>query len=214
MCVQNGRTYPLATFQDADKFLEFMYDRLVNNISRIIKDGLWLYYNCYFPVKSISPDYFYTARTENTTIKDNGDRLRAALTSLNQLATNQSLKIQPFNVDTILNGTVQQQNPKKKENPPNNQNTTVDTTVTCLPPTIISFNPKTAKSSGPMPIIVLSGTNLYGNTKVYVGGQEAAIKEVTNKYIKFVPKPKISGKIKVVTLGGEIESVTKFEFVT
>jgi len=108
MCVSdNKNTYAWANFDTLGKFLEFMYDRLKNNIGRIIKEGLWQYYNCFFPVTGPDVAYFQANKTSNNIFKTDGDRLTAGLVQYNTLATNTSLKLQKLDVKLLMSGNVQ-----------------------------------------------------------------------------------------------------------
>jgi hypothetical protein len=216
MCVKIKTTdTPMAVFSSTDKFVEFLYERLRLRKSFIEKEGLWLFYNCNFPntESSVSERVFYSERTTDSGMKQNGERLRAGLNSFNQLATNTTIGIQQIEVEKLIKGTVQTNNPEKQNNPTNNQGTSTSGQPKCLPPTIISFDPKEAKTSGPLPPITLSGTNLYGNTKVYLNDKEAQTTKITNTEITFNPPKTETGKIKIVTSGGTTVSVDNFVFI-
>jgi hypothetical protein len=216
MCTKiKGTDYPMAVFSSRDKFLEFLYERVRVRKDFIEKEGLWLFYNCAFPntKTSISESAFYSGRTTNSTIKQIGDKLTAGLNSFNQLVTNTTLGIQQIEVEKLIKGTVQTNNPEKQNNPTNNQGTSTSGQPKCSPPTIISFKPKEAKTSGPLPPITLSGTNLYGNTKVYLNDKEAQTTKITNTEITFNPPKTETGKIKIVTSGGTTVSVDNFVFI-
>ena len=213
MCVKNGqKTYPWANFSGLSKFVEFLYERLKKRISQIEKEGLWLFYNCYYPIDGVTEQYFYSGKTTDNDIKQNGTRLTAGLESFNQLALNTSLLINKVDIVKLMNGTVQTNNPKKLENPENNQGTSNPNPPKCSPPTIISFSPSGTTTSSTYPIITLSGTNLYGSTKVFMNDAEATITEVTQTKIVFTPTTKASSKIKIVTSGGTVESTETFVF--
>jgi hypothetical protein len=64
-----------------------------------------------------------------------------------------------------------------------------------------------------MPIITISGTSLFGKTKVTLNGTPTTIKTNTNDVLTFVPTTKASGKIKIETVGGNIESTVDFKFI-
>jgi hypothetical protein len=216
MCVKNKTTdYPWAVFSSIDKFVEFLYERLRQRRNLIEKEGLWLFYNCYYPntESSISESSFYSGITTNDTVKQIGQKLTAGLNSFNKLATNTTLGIQQIDAKKLLDGTVQTNNPKKQNNPTNNQNTSTSGQPKCLPPTIISFNPTGTTTSGTPPLITLSGTNLYGNTKVYLNDKEAQTTKITNTEITFTPPKTESGKIKIVTSGGTTVSTNNFVFI-
>jgi hypothetical protein len=216
MCVKNKTTdYPWAVFSSTDKFVEFLYERIRQRRNLIEKEGLWLFYNCYYPnsQSSISESSFYSGKTTNTTVKQIGEKLTAGLNSFNKLATNTTLGIQQIDAIKLLEGTVQTNNPKKQNNPTNNQNTSTSGQPKCLPPTIISFTPTGTTTSGTSPLITLSGTNFNGNTKVLLNGAPATIKSQTDTQIILIPTTKASSKIQVITSGGTIESTETFVFV-
>ena len=216
MCTKiKGTDYPMAVFSSRDKFLEFLYERVRVRKDFIEKEGLWLFYNCAFPntKTSISESAFYSGKTTNSTIKQIGDKLTAGLNSFNQLVTNTTLGIQQIDVKKLIEGTVQTNNPDKQNNPTNNQGTSTSGQPKCLPPTIISFSPTGTTTSGPLPPITLSGTNLYGNTKVYLNDKEAQTTKITNTEITFNPPKTETGKIKIVTSGGTTISVDNFVFI-
>ena len=216
MCVKNDKsTNPSVVFGSLSKFVEFLFERLNKRVSQIEKEGLWLFYYCYFPTDNFfgqSEEYFYKNRETDTTIKEIGERIKLGLNSFNQLASNTTLGVQKIDIDKLIKGTVQTNNPDKQNNPSNNQNTSDSNIPSCLPPTIIKFDPVRSKKSGRLPEIELSGTNLYGKTEIFIGDKPCTIKKVTNTKVIFVPTTTTSGKIKIVTLGDTVESTTDFVF--
>lgn len=213
MCVSSGKKYPLANFSSLSKFVEFMYESLKKRIGQIEREGLWLFYNCYFPTQGMSEQFFYSGRTTNNDIKTRGERLTAALESYNKLALNSSLGVNKVDVVKLMNGTVGTNNPDNLKKPDNNQGTSSTGSPKCSPPTIISFSPTGATTSGlPVPI-TLSGTNLYGSTKVFMNEAEANLTEITKTKLVFTPTTKASSKIKIVTSGGTVESTETFVFI-
>jgi len=96
--------------------------------------------------------------------------------------------------------------------PPAQQQESVSNQPLCPPPTINAFVPFSAYTSAPSPQIIINGTNLYGNTQVFIGNQPCSIIENTDTKLVFVPTQKVSGKIKVVTEYGEKETTTQFQF--
>jgi hypothetical protein len=218
MCVKpegSVESYPWAVFSSASKFVEFLYERLRLRRSFIEKEGLWLFYNCNFPNTntSISEANFYSGKTTNDRIKQNGIRLREGLNSFNQLASNTTIGVQQIDIDKLYLGTVQTNNPEKQKDPANNQNTSTSGQPKCSPPTIISFSPSGSTTSGTSPEITLTGTNLLGNTQVFLNGAKADIKLLSTTGITFIPTTKASSKIKIITSGGTIESTEPFVFV-
>ena len=205
----------IANFDTIDKFIEFMYDRLRPNLKRIIQGGLWQYYYCNFPNNTTPEEDFQKNKTIDQNMKNAFKNLKEGLDSLQRLKSNTTYNIKDLDVLLLLNGTTtnsQKTKPPEKEN--NLNTTTTQSTITCLPPTIISITPLTATTSGTMPIITVSGTSLYGKTKVTLGGKLAEIKTNTENILTFVPSDKTSGKIKIETVGGgPVESTVDFNFI-
>jgi hypothetical protein len=54
--VGGSYSVPMVNFETPSQFILFMISRLQNNLGRITKEGLFTYYNCYWPKKSISVD--------------------------------------------------------------------------------------------------------------------------------------------------------------
>jgi hypothetical protein len=81
-------------------------------------------------------------------------------------------------------------------------------TVVEGPPTITSFSP----TSGPVgTVVTIKGTNLEGATKVTFNGLSGTITTDTDGKIKVkVPVGATTGKIKVVTPGGNVKTATAF----
>ena len=217
-CVANkGQSpNPIANFDTLDKFVEFMYDRLQPNLKRISQNGLWQFYMCNFPnsEKGQSETYFQQNKSTNSNAQSAFKRLKAGIEDLKKQSTNTTYNIKDVDVLLLLNGTITNtQNPSVTPTP-NNQNTTLPSTATtCNPPTIISFSPTSAKTAGTMPQIRISGTSLVGKTIVTLSGTPTTILSNTNDEIVFVPTKAVTGKIKVETLGGSVESQTNFTFI-
>ena len=217
-CVANkGQSpNPIANFDTLDKFVEFMYDRLQPNLKRISQNGLWQFYMCNFPnsEKGQSETYFQQNKSTNSNAQSAFKRLKAGIEDLKKQSTNTTYNIKDVDVLLLLNGTITNaQNPSVTPTP-NNLNTTLPSTATtCNPPTIISFSPTSAKTAGTMPQIRISGTSLVGKTIVTLSGTPTTILSNTNDEIVFVPTKAVTGKIKVETLGGSVESQTNFTFI-
>ena len=82
-----------------------------------------------------------------------------------------------------------------------------------VPTTIIDFNPKTAWT-GDTPVIIITGTSLWGSAQVFLSGITGTIKTNTDTFIQFVPRKNVTGKIKVVTEYGESKETTEdFVFI-
>lgn len=210
----NNQNIPIANFESADRFISFLYDRLKSNSKRIAQVGLTKYMYCFFNPDSMSSDYFDSQKTTNESINQTNEKLRLALNNMNQLSTIDDNRIKKMSVEeisTILSGTT----PTVLPGVTNNLNTTSNNEPTCETPTIISFEPLSAKTSGEMPKIILSGTNLVGNTIITLDGSGTTITPgtLTQTRVEFVPQFKKSGKIKVITNGGDATSEREFIFV-
>jgi hypothetical protein len=217
-CVSNSKTpksvNAIANFDTLDKFIEFMYDRLRPNLKRIIQGGLWQYYYCNFPNNSTSEEDFQKNKTTDQNMKDAFKNLKEGLDSLQRLKSNTSYNIKDLDVLLLLNGTTTNSQKAKTPEKENNLNTTTSQpTITCAPPTIISITPLTATTSGTMPVITISGTSLFGKTVVTLNGQRTTITSNKENVLTVVPTNKTSGKIKVITDGGSIESTQEFIFI-
>lgn len=206
-------TTPTANFESANRFFEFLYSRLQANTDRINKAGLTKYWTCFFnpdslPESSYNPNNFDSIETSSIFVR--------ALVDLNKLSSVKGLKVGAMTqnqIELIVSGTVQPNQTTTGGNPPNNLNTQIDE-PTCLPPTIISFEPIiAAKNADTAPTITLSGTNLIGNTIVTLGGKPTTITLNTQTIIKFVPQEREGGFIKVITAGDETVSEQQFSFI-
>jgi hypothetical protein len=207
---------PVANFETLDKFVDFMYDRLSPNLKRISQNGLWQYYTCNFPSSESKPseEYFQKNKTTSQPIQNYFKKLKLGLEDLKKQSTNTTYNIKDIDVLLLLNGTITSAQSPSVTPTPNNMNTTLPSTATtCNPPTIINFTPISATTSGTMPVITISGTSLVGKTIVTLNGTPTEITSNTNDILTFVPTSKTSGKIKVETLGGVIESATNFTFI-
>lgn len=215
MCVKSGENnFPLANFSDLNKFVEFMYEMLRKRIGQIEREGLGLYYTCYFPVQGSSEQFYYSGLTKNdNNIITRNAKLTEGLENYNKLALNQSLGVNKVNVEKLMNGTVRTNDPERLKKESSGQNPSNSNPPKCLPPTIISFSPSGTTTSGLPVKITLSGTNLYGSTKVFLNGAEANLTEVTQTKLVFTPTTKASSKIKIVTSGGTVESTETFVFI-
>jgi hypothetical protein len=212
-CVGNkGQSKPIPGFDTLDNFIGFLYDRLSPNLRRITQNGLWQYYMCNFPTSQMTDEFFQKNKTTNENCQKGFKGLKSGLEDLKKQSTNTAYNIKDLDVLLLLNGTVT--NSQTPSATPNNMNTTLPSTATtCNPPTIISFSPISATTSGTMPTITISGTSLVGKTIVTLSGTPTTIKSNTNDVLVFVPTSKTSGKIKIETLGGVVESKTNFTFI-
>jgi hypothetical protein len=191
------KAIPVANFDTLNDFISFLYARLKPNQKLISKEGLWKYYSCDYPVvRTVSKSYFESSKMTNVTYQNTLSRLTEGLQSLKKLGTDIS------DINQLISGTT---------------TTTVTPTTTpkCAPPTIIDFNPKSAFTGDTMPEILITGTSLYGKTQVFLSGITGTIKSNTDTAIVFVPKQKVTGKIKVKTEYGEsLETTEDFVFLS
>jgi hypothetical protein len=188
---------PVANFDTLNDFVSFLYARLKPNQKLITKQGLWKYYNCDYPtVNYVSKSSFESTKLTSTAYQDTLVRLREGVESLRKFG------VDITDIKELISGTT-------------NTTTTQTTNLKCPPPTIISFTPKFAYTADTMPEILISGTSLYGKTQVFLSGLTCTIRPNSNTdtAIVIIPKNKVTGKIKVVTEYGQVESSEDFVFI-
>jgi hypothetical protein len=68
----NAKSKSIANFENLDKFLNFMVDRIKNNIERIKQEGLIKYYVCNWPTNDNNPsaEYFENNKNQFQTVLD------------------------------------------------------------------------------------------------------------------------------------------------
>jgi hypothetical protein len=68
----NAKSKSTANFENLDKFLNFMVDRIKNNIERIKQEGLIKYYVCNWPTNDNNPsaEYFENNKNQFQTVLD------------------------------------------------------------------------------------------------------------------------------------------------
>jgi hypothetical protein len=184
------------------------------NKKRISQIGLNKYFYCFFNSSGMTEEsYNIFLSTPGSIVNDGADKMKEALNDMNKLATVSSLNIQQMtteDINKIVGGIITTADTSAGTKPDNNLNTQDDTRETCQEPTIINFTPTGSTQIVP---ITLSGTNLIGKTMVYLNGSGTTINSNTQTKIVFTPQYKSSGKIKVVTTGGEVVSTTDFTFL-
>jgi hypothetical protein len=198
-CVEGSdkKSTPVANFDTLNDFVSFLYARLKPNQKLITKQGLWKYYNCDYPtVNYVSKSAFESTKLTNVTYQETLKRLTEGIQSLGKLGVDTS------DINQLISGTT----------------TTTSSTQTvnlkCDPPTIIDFNPKSAFTGDTSPIITITGTSLWGSAQVFLSGITGTIKSNTDTFIQFVPRQKVTGKIKVKTEYGQNETTQDFVFLT
>jgi hypothetical protein len=162
---------PLASFSTLDTYINFMRDRLINNIDRVLDDGLVKYYVCYYPKQNVAPTYYDTHIDEYKTLKSTMEKaLTSALSKGVEVATKEI-------VADLLN----------KINETDNKGSSPGVTPTpspipplpgqsCPPPVISSFSPLSGNTGT---IVQLNGRNFNGVKSVKVNGVEVGMTGIT-----------------------------------
>ena len=166
-----NNSLPLASFSTLDTYINFMRDRLINNIDRVLDDGLVKYYVCYYPQKNVAPTYYDTHIDEYKTLKSTMEKaLTSALSKGVEVATKEI-------VADLLN----------KINETDNKGSSPGVTPTpspipplpgqsCPPPVISSFSPLSGNTGT---IVQLNGRNFNGVKSVKVNGVEVGMTGIT-----------------------------------
>ena len=190
--VSEKKQLPVANFDTLNDFVSFLYARLKPNQKLITKQGLWKYYNCDYPrVGYVSSSTFESTKLTSPNYQETLVRLTEGVQSLRNFG------VDITDIKELISGTT----------------ATAAQTVSskCPPPTIIDFNPKSA-FTGDTPLIIITGTSLFGKAQVLLSGITGTIKSNTDTFIQFTPRKNVTGKIKVKTEGGEDESDVDFVF--
>jgi len=190
--VSDKKQLPVANFNTLNDFVSFLYARLKPNQKLITREGLWKYYNCDYPrVGYVSSSAFESAKLTSPNYQETLVRLTEGVQSLRNFG------VDITDIKELISGTT----------------ATAAQTVSskCPPPTIIDFNPKSA-FTGDTPLIIITGTSLFGKAQVLLSGITGTIKSNTDTFIQFTPRKNVTGKIKVKTEGGEDESDVDFVF--
>jgi hypothetical protein len=188
----NGKSQPLVSFSSLEKYVRFMGERIKQNETRILNDGIMEYYVCNWPKNdSVSKSYF----TKN--IK-NYEQLEKTI--LNALTSAQNVNVLPKdNADKL----------KEKNNPPPSTGTTSPTgtpvgsgtsgTLSQCVPQITSFTPIAGYTGS---IIQINGSNINSVTEVTVNGAQVQSKDITrlNSNTMRIVVPQV-GDGKTKTLG-------------
>jgi hypothetical protein len=196
-CVEGSdkKSIPVANFDTLNDFVSFLYARLKPNQKLITKQGLWKYYNCDYPtVNYVSKSAFESTKLTNVTYQETLKRLTEGIQSLGKLGVDTS------DINQLISGIT-------------TTSSSQTANLKCEKPTIIDFNPKTAWT-GDTPVIIITGTSLWGSAQVFLSGITGTIKTNTDTFIQFVPRKNVTGKIKVVTEYGESKETTEdFVFI-
>ncbi len=196
----NKEELPVANFDTLNDFVSFLYARLKPNQKLITKEGLWKFYSCDYPtVGYVAKSYFEKNKTTNVTYQNTLVKLTEGIESLRKLGMDIS------DIKVLLDGTTVTKTAQETG------------TAKCPPPTIIDFYPKSAFTGDTAPLITITGTSLYGSAQVFLSGITGTVKSNTNTdtVIQFVPKQKVTGKIKVKTeYGVSLETTEDFVFLT
>lgn len=189
---------PVANFDTLNDFVSFLYARLKPNQKLITKQGLWKYYNCDYPtVNYVSKSYFESTKLTSTVYQDTLIGLTKGVESLRKFG------VDITDIKELMSGTTTT----------TTSSSTQTANLKCDKPKIIDFNPKSAFTGDTSPIITITGTSLYGNAQVFLSGFTGKIESNTDTFIQFVPRQKVTGKIKVVTEYGQDETTEDFVFI-
>lgn len=189
------QTLPLANFKDLNSFVSFIFNRLKSNWTKAENEGLWKYFCCDYPyIDKSKSSQFETQKETNESYKKVLQRLTEGISSMKNLGVDVS------NINEILTGKTKTTKAK------------VQNAQECPPPVIISWEPKTADYNSLSPEIRISGTSLWGGTKVFLSGTSCTIKFNSENLLIVVPSTKVDGKLKVVTKYGP-PAETKEDFV-
>lgn len=193
--LSDKKIVPVANFDSLNDFISFLYARLKPNQKLITKEGLWKYYNCDYPtVGYVSKSAFDSTKTTNVTYQETLVKLTEGVESLRKFG------VDVLDIKELISGTT--------------QTTSQTANLKCDKPTIIDFYPKSAFTGDTSPVITITGTSLYGSTQVFLSGITGTVNSKTNTdtVVQFVPRQKVTGKIKVKTQYGEVESKEDFVF--
>ena len=162
---------PMASFSTIDTYINFMRDRLINNIDRVLDDGLVKYYVCYYPQKNVAPTYYDTHINEYKTLKTTMEKaLTSALSKGVEVATKEIVAdlLNQIN-ETDNNGSSPGVTPTPSPIPPLPGQS-------CPPPVISSFSPLSGNTGT---IVQLNGRNFNGVKSVKVNGVEVGMTGIT-----------------------------------
>jgi hypothetical protein len=188
---------PIANFEKLYDFVSFIYSRLKSNVKIAEGMGFWEYYFRNYPeVNRMKSDEFQKQKGNNESQKVY-ERLREGLSNMRTLGVD----VNESNINELLTGKTK-----------NTVSTTSSTNQPlCDEPIITSWEPKRANINSLSPEIRISGTSLWGQTRVTLSGTNCTIIYNTENLIIAVPKDKVNGKLLVKTKYGQYE--TKEEFI-
>ncbi len=189
------KTTPVANFKTLNSFVSFLFNRLKSTWVKAENEGLWKYYCCDYPyVDKPKNSAFESQKTNNLAYQVIYKRLEQGISSMKNLGVDVS------NINQILTGKTK------------TTKSAVQNAQECPPPVIISWEPKTADYNSLSPEIRISGTSLWGNTRVSLSGTSCTIKVNNESLLVVVPKQKVNGKLKITTKYGNVETKEDFIF--
>jgi hypothetical protein len=156
---KDPNTQPIANFESADKFIQFMGSKLLGRLSQITESiGLVKFYVCEWPTSNVSFDYYEQNKTQFKTLNETFQTALASATKLglpnlrgNKITVNPAVPVTP--TPTPTKGTV----------PPNP--TASPVLKNCNPPGIVSFSPASGVFNT---IVTIRGYNLNSTTAVTI----------------------------------------------
>jgi len=216
--VPKGTSEPFVSFKSVVEYINFMKDRLMNNVKRILDPaqtpgGLPQYYVCNWPRESVSASYYQTHKDEFATIRNTiNDALKSCL--VNKIITKEEQKTL---AETLKEAAKQLSQKGVKPTP---IPVTALPNQPCPPPTISSFSPLVAKVGT---ILQINGTGLDKVTDVTIIDKVVNYKDKEFTFLNSetirVTIPQIGdgktikeGKIKVTSPYGEFLTTTIFKY--
>ena len=157
---------PIANFETAEKFLDFMVSRLNTQYERVFNPNMGVpkFYVCNWPIiNQISEDYYNQNQQQYVQLKHTIDK---ALKSAQEVGLNRTSITTAKEVDAAQQANIANTNAGVTPNP-NNLNTSTTVVVTCPPPKINSFTPLTGVTGT---ILSINGNYLDEITGVTING--------------------------------------------
>ena len=202
---------PVVSFANLDTYINFMRDRLINNIQRIADVGLVKYYVCFYPKinDGVTPSYFDTHLDEFKTITSTMNKALASALEVG-VATKEIVSDLKNQInETEKNGSSPNVTPTPSPIPPLPG-------LSCPPPVISSFSPLSGNTGT---IVQLNGRNFNGVTSVKINGVEVGLTGITifNDSTIRVVTPKVDdvvnkGFIKITTEFGSYTTIDQYTY--
>jgi hypothetical protein len=207
----SSSSQPMAQFASLDKYINFMFSRLYNNLDRILEIGLAKYYVCYWPKNNVDPAYYDSHIADYAVVKET---LYKALDSAVEAG------ITTVDKSKELKGEIKNTEDKGKSpgTTPTPPVVTPKPGNTCPPAVITTFSP-TIGNTGT--IVQLNGVNFETTKEIKIGTTLVPFKDVTiinAQTIRFtVPQigtglVKVSNKINITTEYGTTTSTGDFTY--